>query len=139
MRQTIAQHALTELFEEGAPYAAFYLNTEFNDPTSMRDYLEIEKDELTHAINHGIWDEKTLAEKEKFYKELISGLYRNHDYSADDDVILGLKLLWKCAKGELLKKTSAIKLLQVQNEVFETLQNDEVFDIELCDEEIDLE
>ena len=139
MRQIIAQHALTELFEEGIPYAAYYLNTEYYDPTSMRDYLEIEKDELIHAINHGIWDEKTLAEKERFYKQLISGLYRNHDYSADDDVILGLKLLWKCAKGELLKKTSAIKILQVQNEVFKTLQADEVFDIELGDEEIDLE
>jgi hypothetical protein len=37
--------------------------------------------------------------------------------------------------GKVPKKTSAIAILQAQQDVFQTLQNDEVFSIEMSDEE----
>jgi len=71
------------------------------------------------------------------YKTLLNGLYRNHGYSAGDDLIKGYKLLWKCASGEVPKRTSAIKILKVQEEVYQALKDDEIFSIKASEEDVE--
>lgn len=129
MRQSIAQHALTEIFEEGAPYSAFYSETEYEDPTSMVDTLETEKEELTSAIRKGVWNKSTLKKKEKQYTALLEALYTHHGYYADSDLIKAFKKLWSCASGDVPKRTSAIKILELQEEVYQALKQDGVFAI----------
>lgn len=141
VRQRLAQWLIDEMFTEGAQYAALYLNTEYDDPTSMRDYLEQEKSEIKAALRGKLWDPKTLEAKEKMFKKLLTALYRRFDYSKEDDDVIAFKELWASAKGteKKLREVSAIQLFDNQDLIFTSLQNNEVFDVELPDEEAELE
>jgi len=140
IRQRTAQWLIDEMFTEGAQYAALYLNTEYDDPTSLRDNIEMEKAELKAALHGKLWNAKTLARKEKEFKKLLSTLY-NGDYSPDDDEIIAFKELWSSAKGteKKLKEVSTIKLMDDQYQIYESLRDNQVFDIELSDDEAELE
>lgn len=140
IRQRIAQWSIDEMFTEGAQYAALYLNTEYDDPTSLRDNIEQEKAELKAALHGNLWDAKTLERKEKEFKKFLSTLYKG-DYSPDDDEIVAFKELWSAAKGtaKKLKEVSAIKLMDDQYQIYESLRDNEVFDIELSEDEAELE
>jgi hypothetical protein len=131
MRQLIAQHAFTELFEEGVPYAALYFNTEYEDPTTMRDPLEVEKNELVGTLNNEPWDSKTRAKKERTYNRLVKELKRNRGYDASDDLIKEFHALWDYTKGEIPPRTSAIKILKMQQDIFEAFTSEGLFETEL--------
>lgn len=140
IRQRVAQWLIDEMFTEGAQYAALYLNTEYDDPTSLRDNIEMEKGELKAALHGKLWNAKTLEKKEKDFKKFLSTLYKGV-YSPDDEEIIAFKELWSAAKGTKIKlrEVSAIKLMDDQYQIYESLRDNEVFDIELSDEEADLE
>lgn len=140
VRQRIAQWALEEMFTEGAQYAALYLNTEYNDPTSLRDDTEMEKTEIKSALRKQLWDAETLRKKESEFKKLLARLYEDV-YNPEDEEIIAFKELWSAAKGTKikLKTVSALQLLSHQHDVFESLRANEIFDIQLTDEEAELD
>ncbi|OGK62608.1 hypothetical protein A2334_03450 [Candidatus Roizmanbacteria bacterium RIFOXYB2_FULL_38_10] len=145
IRQRIAQWLIDEMFTEGAQYAALYLNTEYDDPTSLRDYIELEKDELKAALHDELWSTETLHRREGEFKRLLNTLYKGDyyrsNYSPENADILAFKELWSAAKGTAakLKAVSAIKLMDDQYQIYESLRGNQVFDIELSEDEADLE
>ena len=115
MRQLIAQHAFTELFTEGKPYKSIYRQLEEDNPNTMQDQLEIEKNELIAALHSKGWDHTTIERNKKIYEN------ERQEYETNNDGLNGLDLLWKCTNGKALDKTSALKILQTQEVVYDSL------------------
>jgi hypothetical protein len=134
IRQRIAQHSFDEIVTLGAYRALDYSGTGSTvTRRTTQDYSGVEKDELTYALRHDMWNEERLKEKAKVKKQLRS-IISSSNNNVDSDTADPLEKLWNAANGKGVTKKSALHYLQLAEDIYRELESGEAFDVNILEE-----
>lgn len=130
MRQRVAQHAWDELWNTGMYRIWDYSGRrETIDDRTTVDFIEEEKAELKAALDNKLWSAEKRKQQEKVYKTWRAVIRENFD----DEINAELRKLWAAVIGEEGQQVSAIDILENTEQIYQYLQAEGAFDIDLED------
>ena len=121
IRTRIAQHAFYEIVTL-IPYAKSSEET-----ISTNDPLPIEREELEHSLRKEEWTKEQYEKHAKTYKELKSQMEsRNFSNFVNES----FEQLYQYTIGEIPEDISSIRILSLQEEIFQELYQNNAFSLE---------